>query len=85
MPEGIPLPLGVVQSLANHEPDVDAVCRLALPAKEGGLRFDFGGRGSGTSEEREMRDSSLKIVPDFAFTPYNSQVTPQRSQKNNYL
>lgn len=60
-------PLGVIQSLANHDPDVDAVYRLTYPP--GGLPFDF--LAPQTSEEW---DTSLKIVPPKAFTPYNAQV-----------
>lgn len=60
-------PLGVVQGLANHDPDVDAIYRLTHPP--GGLPFDFDG-GEPVPEGR----SPLKIVPPAAFTPYNAQV-----------
>ena len=73
--EGTSLPLGVVQSLANHEPDVDAMYRMALSAEQGGIPPEIGGREASRSEERERRDASLDIVPEFAFTPYNAQVT----------
>lgn len=65
-PEG--RPLGVVQALANHDPDVDAVYRLTYPP--GGLPFDF------EADEEPLPEgmSPLKIVPPDAFTPYNAQV-----------
>ena len=79
MPEGTSLPLGVVQSLTNHEPGVDTVYRVALSAEEGEVPLDFAGRGAGVSEEwkkrDEKRDASLDVVPEFVFTPYNSEVT----------
>lgn len=59
--------LGVVQALANHDPDVDAVYRLTYPP--GGLPFDFEG-----GEPAPEGTSPLKIVPPAAFTPYNAQV-----------
>ncbi|CAM9455259.1 unnamed protein product [Scytosiphon promiscuus] len=66
-PEG--RPLGVVQALANHDPDVDAVYRLTHPP--GGLPFDF------EPDEEPLAEgmSPLKIVPPDAFTPYNAQAT----------
>lgn len=73
--EETPLRLGVVQFLANHEPDIDAVCHMMLSPEEGGVSFDFVGGGAGMSEEGEGRDASLEIVPEFSFTPYNAQVT----------
>lgn len=65
--EGKARPLGVVQALANHDPDVDAIYRLTFPP--GGLPFSFEG-----STEPPAGDSSLKVVPPAAFTPYNAQV-----------
>lgn len=62
--------LGVVQALANHDPDVDAVYRLTHPA--GGLPFDFD--GGETAAALPEGESPLKIVPPAAFTPYNAQV-----------
>ena len=64
--EGGGRPLGVVQALANHDPDVDAVYRLTYPP--GGLPFDF--------EETPMHEmeEGLKVIPPAAFTPYNAQV-----------
>lgn len=59
--------LGVVQALANHDPDVDAVYRLTYPP--GGLPFDFQ-----VPDPVPEGMSSLKIVPPAAFTPYNAQV-----------
>lgn len=60
-------PLGVVQGLANHDPDVDAVYRLTHPP--GGLPFDFD-----SGEPVPHGTSPLKIVPPTVFTPYNAQV-----------
>ncbi|CAN0100995.1 unnamed protein product [Ectocarpus fasciculatus] len=60
--------LGVVQALANHDPDVDAVYRLTYPP--GGLPFDFE-----VPEPVPEGMSPLKIVPPAAFTPYNAQAT----------
>lgn len=68
---GTDWPLGVVQGLANHDPDVDAVYRLTHPP--GGLPFDFDG-----DEPVPEGMSPLKIVPPAAFTPYNAQVTGRR-------
>ena len=61
--------LGVVQSLANHDPDVDAIYRLTYPA--GSLPFDF--EDSPPGEERPLR-----VVPDFSMTPYNAQARALR-------
>lgn len=80
------LPLGVVQSLANHEPDVDVVYRAAFSSlEEGGLPFDFVGGGAGMSAQGERRDGSLKIMPEFAFATYNAQVTAPRTQEETAL
>ena len=61
--------IGVIQSLANHDPDVDAIYRLTYPP--GGLPFDFGG------SPMHFKDTAddLKVVPPEAFTPYNAQAT----------
>lgn len=67
VPGGEPRPLGVVQALANHDPDVDAVYRLTYPP--GGLPFAF---EAGPMDERE--EDGLKVIPPAAFTPYNAQV-----------
>ena len=66
-----PWPLGVVQALANHDPDVDAVYRLTYPPD--GLPFNFDAE-AGVPEG----DTPLKVVPPAAFTPYNAQVMPRR-------
>ncbi|CAM9526473.1 unnamed protein product [Discosporangium mesarthrocarpum] len=55
------LKVGVIQSMANHDPDVDAIYRLTHPP--GGLPFDF------SAEPR------LTVVPKGLFTPYNAQAT----------
>lgn len=67
VPGGEPRPLGVVQALANHDPDVDAVYRLTFPP--GGLPFDFE-----AGPMRELEEGGLKVIPPEAFTPYNAQV-----------
>lgn len=59
-------PIGVIQALANHDPDVDAIYRLTYPP--GGLPFDFNGEPSPSGE------SPVRVVPDSGFTPYNAQV-----------
>lgn len=67
-------PVGVVQSLANNEPDVDAVCRLALSSGERGRPYYFVGAGETTDADSDSRNGGLKIVPESSFTPYNAQV-----------
>jgi len=57
--------IGVIQSLANHDPDVDAIYRLTYPP--GGLPFDF--------DVSFQNTDTLKVVPTEAFTPYNAQAT----------
>lgn len=64
-------PLGVVQSLANHDPDVDAIYRLTFPP--GGLPFNFAEPLSFGSKD------SLRGVPSSGFTPYNAQVRETKS------
>lgn len=59
---GEQITVGVIQSLANHDPDVDAIYRLTHPSE--GLPFDF---YSGKGE--------LKVVPPKSYTPYNAQAT----------
>ena len=61
-----PRPLGVLQSLANHDPDVDAIYRLTYP--EGCLPFNFEDSPSSAGE------SPPRVVPDHSMTPYNAQV-----------
>lgn len=58
--------LGVVQVLANHNPDIDAVCRLTH--QSGGQAFNFEALPS------DQGFNQLKIVPSTVFTPYNAQV-----------
>ncbi|CAN0343703.1 unnamed protein product, partial [Ascophyllum nodosum] len=62
-----PRPLGVLQSLANHDPDVDAIYRLTYP--EGCLPFNFEDSPSSAGE------SPPRVVPDHSMTPYNAQAT----------
>lgn len=59
--------IGVVQALANHDPDVDAIYRLTFPP--GGLPFSFG-PGSPATEGRPLRG-----VPAGSMAPYNAQVS----------
>ncbi|CAN0340873.1 unnamed protein product [Ectocarpus sp. 6 AP-2014] len=60
--------IGVVQALANHDPDVDAMYRMTYPP--GGLPFSFVAEDSSKAETRNLR-----AVPASAFTPYNAQAT----------
>jgi hypothetical protein len=53
--------VAVVQSLANHDPDVDALYRL-LPHT---LPFDFAAHTS---------EGALAPAPRFGMAPYNAQV-----------
>lgn len=59
--------IGVVQALANHYPDVDAIYRMTYPP--GGLPFAFAAKDSSKAETRDLR-----VVPTSTFTPYNAQV-----------
>jgi hypothetical protein len=52
--------VGIMQSLANHDPDVDAIYRLTQP-----LPFDFPIRGG----------SKSLLVPLGSYAPYNAQAT----------
>ncbi|CAM9162841.1 unnamed protein product [Ectocarpus sp. 13 AM-2016] len=60
--------IGVVQALANHYPDVDAIYRMTRP--HGGLPFTFA-----TDDSREAETRDLRVVPASTFTPYNAQAT----------
>lgn len=51
--------VGILQSLANHDPDVDAIYRLTMP-----LPFDFPRRGN----------TQPLLVPIGSYSPYNAQV-----------
>jgi len=52
--------VGILQSLANHDPDVDAIYRLTQP-----LPFDFPRRAN----------SQALLVPIGCYSPYNAQAT----------
>ncbi len=52
--------LGVLQSLAEHEPDVDAIFRLTMP-----IPFMF----------KRLLETEHLMVPLGSFTPYNAQAT----------
>jgi len=54
--------IGVIQSLANQNPDVDALYRL-LPFR---LPFDF---------NCHLDDTPLALAPGFGMAPYNAQAT----------
>ena len=58
--------IGIVQSLANTDPDVDAIYRLLMP-----IPFNF------TAKLHHTHTSQLKLlkVPDRAYAPYNAQAT----------
>ncbi|CAM9930492.1 unnamed protein product, partial [Sphacelaria rigidula] len=73
--DGNPRLLGVVQSLVNKYPDVDAKCRLC-DGDCGDRQFHFArplpaAEGDGSA----AASAPLKIVPSSAFTPYNAQAT----------
>ena len=68
-PTGAPK-IGVLQALANHDPDVDAIYRLTFPP--GGLPFYFDPASPATAA------SPLRAVPASTFTPYNAQVSHTR-------
>lgn len=59
-------PLGVVQIVANHDPDVDALYRLTSLPEQRSLNFELSTTAQGASR--------LEVVPPTAFTPYNAQV-----------
>jgi len=64
--ENVDLPsstIGVIQSLANHDPDVDAIYRLTQP-----LPFDF-------FTELAVTGKSTVAIPKGVYTPYNAQAT----------
>ena len=66
-----PRQIGVIQSLANIEPDVDAIYRFTRQTP-----FKFGATPS----------SHLPVmVPDKAFTPFNGQATLWRKASFKYL
>lgn len=52
--------VGVVQSLAQHDPDIDAIFRLTMP-----IPFDF----AATSPALPL------LVPEGTYAPYNAQAT----------
>ena len=58
--------IGIVQSLANIDPDVDVIYRLLMP-----IPFNF------TAKIRYAHTSHLKLlkVPDRSYAPYNAQAT----------
>ncbi|CAN0474108.1 unnamed protein product, partial [Ectocarpus sp. 12 AP-2014] len=60
--------IGVVQALASHYPDVDAIYRMTHPP--GGLPFTFAAEDASKAETRDLR-----VVPASTFTPYNAQAT----------
>ena len=53
--------IGVLQSLADHDPDVDAIFRLTL-----GVPFSF-------DQKKRVTDNIL-MLPKQTFSPFNAQV-----------
>lgn len=74
------LPMGdiaVVQSLANHDPDVDAIYRLTQPLP---FSFHFPKHAMHSGSLRDSTDDSQSspvffATPSHRFTPYNAQAT----------
>lgn len=63
--------IGIIQSLADHDPDVDAIYRLVQP-----LPFHFTGPSSKHHHQINSDDiTKFLVVPDKAYTPYNAQAT----------
>lgn len=58
--------VGVIQSLANHDPDIDAIFRLTMP-----IPFDFPAEFPLASGE----GSRPLLVPAKTYAPYNAQAT----------
>ena len=75
-PKIISLParkIGIVQSLANTDPDVDAIYRLLMP-----IPFNFTSKIPhilSTQGAVPSHDIKLLKVPDRAYAPYNAQAT----------
>lgn len=67
--------VGVVQIIANNEPDVDAIYRLTYPS--GGLPFSF----DQESPAPLGSNGQLRAIPPSTFAPYNAQVKQQFSQR----
>ncbi|CAN0373139.1 unnamed protein product [Pylaiella littoralis] len=61
--------IGVVQALANIEPDVDAVYRLTSPSRVLPFSFDQ------ESPAPPGSSSQLRVIPSSTFAPYNAQAT----------
>lgn len=59
--------VAVVQSLANHDPDIDAIYRLTMP-----LPFDFPNAPAAT---QKTEDYYPIAAPDNLYAPYNAQAT----------
>eukprot|EP00127_Corallochytrium_limacisporum_P005094 Clim_evm49s198 gene=Clim_evmTU49s198 len=55
--------IGIMQSLAHHDPDVDAIYRLT----SGPLPFDFC--------EVNLAANSVQVIPPGTLTPFNAQAT----------
>lgn len=67
--------IGVVQALANNEPDVDAIYRLTRPFGALPISFDQ------ESPAQPSGSRQLRVIPASTFTPYNAQVNPQNSHQ----
>ena len=64
--------IGIVQSLANTDPDVDAIYRLLMP-----IPFNFTSKIPHIHTQGALSSHDLKLlkVPDRAYAPYNAQAT----------
>ena len=62
--------LGVIQSLANVDPDVDAIYRLLMP-----IPFNFSSNHRVTHELGHSKTIKLLKIPEKSYTPYNAQAT----------
>lgn len=60
--------VGVVQALADNNPDVDGLYRMTCAP--GGSPLSF------VEESPRLPGSSLRLVPAWTFSPYNAKVTP---------
>jgi hypothetical protein len=60
--------IGILQSLANHDPDVDAIYRLTQP-----LPFDF--PISLVTHHKRKNTNLPRVLPRGVYAPYNAQAT----------
>ena len=65
--------LGIIQSLANIDPDVDAIYRLLMP-----IPFNFSSNNHRVTHEfGSSHSKAIKLlkIPEKSYTPYNAQAT----------